>query len=139
MPNLADKFQTRDPFSGTLESPPAAALGQRRPSGATTAYKIEHKVFILHRPVEACVRCKRLYVIALERGDVDPNDDDLATCPHNDRAAYLVVLQKAHNQECVILHWREETLKNGVVQASTTWGVPEPKKMTAAPKTAPNL
>lgn len=139
MSNLADRIQNRLSPGSVFESPPAAALGQRGVSAPGQTYRIDHKVFILHRPVEACVRCKRAYAIALENGTIDPDDDSHAHCPHNDRAEYLQVLQKCHAREWVIMHWREETLKNGVVQASTTWGVPEAKKAPAAPKAVPNL
>lgn len=150
MPTFAEQLQKRLNQEASFEVP-AGAPGQMMTAGRGTPltqkdYRVDQGVFVLYRPVESCPKCKIAIIRALKRAEVsDGTEDDVEReplpeeCPHIHKRAYLDVLQNCRNAGWVMLNWREETLKNGTVQASITWGVPTETKVKATPRTVPNL
>jgi hypothetical protein len=123
-----------------FQGPALARRGGGAGAAPSGGFKVDHGVFVLYKPVEACARCRA----RLESDAFDPDAEDAYECPHNKRAAYLEIVQKCHDGGWTMLAWREETLKNGTVQISMSWGVPknpEPKKTKEllSPKTVPSL
>lgn len=105
--NAADSFEV-----------PAAAPGQmtslkRRVSAPPPEYDLDQRVFVLHVPY--CKRCAT-------QNEFEEKED--TGCPHTDRKNYLSLLQNCRDKGYILLHWKEDTLKDGTVQASCTWGVP---------------
>lgn len=90
-----------------------------------------HEVFVIHRPWEGCKRC----LDAQENGELKlaPDETDYV-CRHTRRDAYLKVCQKTLAEEWVRVSYKEETLKNGVIQVSVSW-LEKASMSTEAPST----
>lgn len=140
MSNFDEKLKKGLASDYTFEIP-AAAPGQKRAmAAARQALSIHQNVFVLYRPFSACGKCKMLFERSLEVNPQGIVENDSDSCPHTNKAEYLRTLQSCHDDRWSVMNWREETLKNGTVQVSMTWGVPEDKKKSAGkPRTAPDL
>jgi|GEM_PF-6590908 len=109
------------------------------------AYDFQYDVFVVHRPPGACFECRlvteqifnqRREAIAggIDPGTVEPGFD-FHFCPHNRRAEYVALMNRASRKEIVVGTHREETLQAGIVQVCISWG--EPRKIAASKKHGP--
>lgn len=125
-------FEAPGPFEGSFSETPAdrTQVGARdasNPYGTPYAkqhYEFFHDVFVIYRPYESCKWCAK----AIREGRLQEPEDADYTCPHTRRDAYHALVQRFLKEGYRRVTYKEETLKNGTIQISVSWVVPEKKE-----------
>lgn len=111
-----------------------AQLKRLTRANAASNFEFKYDVFIVHRSPGACFECKLLTKEVFTRreqalteggdpSEIEP-DFDFQNCPHNRRAEYVALMNRALRKEITVCSHREETLQSGAVQVCISWGEP---------------
>ena len=111
---------------------PHAALPLRRKS------TFHYDVFTVHRV--NCSSCRALFKAMIQKeGSEGPYQ--IPPCSHNDREAYVTLVNRGLREEVTFATFREETLKDGSVQICVGWAefekIPEPPPTPDGSEAAP--
>lgn len=120
------------PYARRNDLPPGVrdADGEPKPKHRVLPYTHHIDVFVIHRPWETCPRCKKQRAAGRDDAEDTPDDelDDVPedfVCPHTRRDAYLELMKHFMKDGWRCIDRRAETLKNGVIQISVEWWVPD--------------
>lgn len=92
-------------------------------------HTFHHEVYTIYRPWNECPRCWDAYK---EKAMVLPENSDVV-CPHTRMGEYKAQMQQFYKGGHLQLSRKEDTLKNGTIQVSLAWTVPDKKEGRPAP------